>query len=192
MAAGKKTNPRRKKSKKPEGRRYRLNKIFSAKMDARFCVGKNHDEVFDILTQFFTDITEQAAQQIGIKDSQYSPRDRIFDFIMLHADHWQQQRADLKKIVADKIFTPMLLRIFLKLSPRWMASLSLGELLPGRAFMRVGLVGLYGYAIWVWSDDDSGDMAKTMAALDRILLSAETILSGIISLKEKIDPHSRV
>jgi len=36
-----------------------------------------------------------------------------------------------------------------------------------------GLTALYLKALWVWRDDDSTDMAKTMASLDQSLGRAE-------------------
>ena len=40
-----------------------------------------------------------------------------------------------------------------------------------------GLSGLYIKTLWVWRDDDSPDMAKTMAALDKNLTRAERMAS---------------
>jgi AcrR family transcriptional regulator len=108
--------------------------------------------------------------------SEGSPRDRLFDVVMRRFDALQPMRAGLAAIVAagvDPLSGLALIGPFRR-SMAWMleaAGIGSGGL-AGR--LRVaGLAVVYGRAFRVWLEDDSTDLGKTMAALDRGLAQAE-------------------
>ena len=113
-------------------------------------------------------------------------RDRLFDVLMLRLDHLQPYRTAIRSILQCEQRDPALalggLRR-LRRSMTWM--LEAADLTTGgvRGEMRVtGLCAIYIATLRVWVDDDSTDMAKTMAALDGYLRRIErpvAMLEGV-------------
>jgi len=105
-----------------------------------------------------------------------SPRDRLFDVVMRRFDVLQPCRAGLAAIVAaglDPLGGLALIGPFRR-SMGWMLEAAgIGsDGLAGR--LRIaGLAVVYARAFRVWLEDDSSDLGKTMAALDRGLAQAE-------------------
>jgi len=110
-------------------------------------------------------------------DSKESARDRLFDVLMRRFDALKPHRSSLKIIARDLLAdpptalcgAPALLR-----SMAWMleaAGLSSAGI-RGRLRVRA-LTVLYLCVLRVFVDDDSADLGKTMAALDRRLRQAE-------------------
>jgi AcrR family transcriptional regulator len=123
-----------------------------------------------------------------------SPRDRLFDVLMRRFDALKAQRAALKVIARELGSDPPTALCsapaFLR-SMTWMleaAGLSSAGI-RGRFRVRV-LAVLYLCVLRVFVGDDSEDLAKTMAALDRRLRQAEPWLGlggfrwGPVSQKE--------
>ena len=119
----------------------------------------------------------------GKGDADEDPRDRLFDVLMRRFDALNPHKAALDAILPETLFDPAAAPV---LAPRlicsmaWMleaAGLSSAEL-GGR--LRVnGLALLYINALRVWLGDDSQDMAKTMAALDKGLRRAEWLAARL-------------
>lgn len=110
-----------------------------------------------------------------------SPRDRLFAVIMRRFDAMAPHRQALTAIWRDTRRDPLALCAGLKGLERslmWMleaAGLDSGGL-AGIA-RRKGLGLIYLDVLKTWRDDDSADMAKTMAALDKRLKRAEAFAS---------------
>lgn len=110
-----------------------------------------------------------------------SPRDRLFAVIMRRFDALAPHRQALVAIWRDTRRDPLALCAGLKGLERslmWMleaAGLDSGGL-AGIA-RRKGLGLIYLDVLKTWRDDDSADMAKTMAALDKRLKRAEAFAS---------------
>lgn len=111
------------------------------------------------------------------------PRDRLFDILMRRFDVLQQHRggvlALLQYLPADPGLS-LALSAATGRSMGWMleaAGVSASGL-TGR-LRAAGLVGVWLYALRAWRDDDSGDLARTMAALDKALDQAEK-MSGTL------------
>ena len=119
----------------------------------------------------------------GKGDADEDPRDRLFDVLMRRFDALNPHKAAISGILRETLFDPAAASV---LAPRfirsmaWMleaAGLSSAEL-GGR--LRVnGLALLYINALRVWLGDDSQDMAKTMAALDKGLRRAEWLAARL-------------
>ena len=116
------------------------------------------------------------AQQSGDKDSSY--RDRLFDILMQRFDALNPYKDGLRAVVRDAgsggVAEILCGGCRLLHSMRWMleaAGIGTAGWLGG---LRVkGLAVVFAATVQVWLRDDSEDMAKTMAALDRNLKRAE-------------------
>jgi AcrR family transcriptional regulator len=110
-------------------------------------------------------------------DSDESPRDRLFEVLMRRFEALKPHRAALKAIARDLAVDPPTALCgapaFLR-SMAWMLE-AVGVSTAGiRGRLRVrALALLYLCVLRVFVADDSGDLAKTMAALDRRLRQAE-------------------
>jgi len=116
------------------------------------------------------------AQQSGDEDGSY--RDRLFDILMQRFDALNPYKDGLRAVVRDAgsggVAEILCGGCRLLRSMRWMleaAGIGTAGWLGG---LRVkGLAVVFGATATVWLRDDSEDMAKTMAALDRNLRRAE-------------------
>jgi AcrR family transcriptional regulator len=117
-------------------------------------------------------LTETAAP-----DPKESARDRLFDVLMRRFDALKPHRAALNVIARDLLTDPptaLCCAPALFRSMAWMleaAGLTSAGI-RGRLHVRA-LTALYLCVLRVFVDDDSSDLAKTMAALDRRLRQAE-------------------
>ncbi len=124
----------------------------------------------------------------GPADDEDSVRDRIFDLLMRRFDALNAQRAGIVAVVKDLPADPMVALAQLSSLQRAMAwTLDVAgdrpDGLMGQIKARaLGLV--YLLVLRTWVDDDSPDMAKTMATLDRRLSQAEQ-LAGFVLRRER-------
>lgn len=108
-----------------------------------------------------------------------SARDRLFDVLMRRFDVMRPHRDAITAIARDSLFDPLAalcLGPSLMCSMAWMleaAGLNSAGLKGGLSSKGLALV--YLGALRAWLKDDSADLAKTMAALDRGLRRAETV-----------------
>ncbi len=132
----------------------------------------------DILTAWGRQIDKQVLEKAGAKpDPELSPRDRLFDVMMTRLEILSQTRAGARAILKSFKTDPKQAVIelpHLGRSMSWMleaAGIETGGL---KGSLKIaGLLALYIYTLRVWQDDDSADLGKTMAALDRNLGRAE-------------------
>ncbi|SDH14375.1 hypothetical protein [Roseospirillum parvum] len=110
-------------------------------------------------------------------DFSEGPRDRLFDILMRRFDVLQTHREGVRAIAHDVAGDPA---ICLTSSRR--VARSMVAMLEAAGISTSGLRGLarlkgaslvYAWAAKAWMKDDSEDMAKTMAALDKALDRAE-------------------
>ncbi len=108
-----------------------------------------------------------------------SPRDRLFDALMRRIDAMQPHRAGIVRLLEELRRDPLLALLLLAELPgsmSWMleaAGIATGGL-PG--LLRVqGTTGVWLATIRAWLKDDSQDLGRTMAALDRALDQAERV-----------------
>ena len=132
--------------------------------------------LLDDLVRHIDRIVLKGAQQPNGEDS--SPRDRLFDILMQRFDALNPYKDGIRAIVRDTggggIAEILCGGCRLLRSMRWMleaAGIGTAGWLGG---LRVkGLAVVFAATVQAWLRDDSEDMAKTMAALDRNLKRAE-------------------
>ncbi len=114
-----------------------------------------------------------------------SERDQIFDILMERFDRLNQDRAAVVSILGSVRADPKQMVISLPhvgRSMAWMLEACGIETIGIKGALRVaGLSGIYLWTLRTWCEDDSEDMAKTMATLDKLLGRAESI-AGTLSL----------
>jgi AcrR family transcriptional regulator len=127
--------------------------------------------------------TDRAALSQGAAAATDSPRDRLFDVLMRRFDALQSRREGTVAILRDLPSDPAALLCLsgrLARSMAWMLEAA-GISSSGCAgWVRVkGLAVVYLDALRVWMKDDSPDMARTMAALDKGLRRAERVACSL-------------
>lgn len=105
-----------------------------------------------------------------------SVRDRLFEVLMRRFDALQPHREAVRRIRRDLTRVPAEAAALLPVvacSMGWMLSAAeTGADGPAGRIKTAGLTGVWLRTMAVWVDDDSADMARTMAALDRNLSRA--------------------
>ena len=133
-----------------------------------------------VLAAFQSDIDRQVLSGAPPEEDA-SPRDRLFDVLMRRFDALEPHKAGVEAILRDLGRDPVSL---LCGAPRLLCSMAwMLEAAGIRASGVAGLVRAKGLALVylpslrVWLTDDSPDMARTMAALDKSLRRAESLMS---------------
>lgn len=126
------------------------------------------------------------------------PRDRVFELIMSRIEAMAPLKQGLGRLIRDARFDPELVVMTacrLDRSLSWLqdaAGLDCGQ--GGSLFREIRsrfhrrvLGAVYLQTLNVWSEDDSTDLAKTMASLDKQLRRVES-LAGLASSKRAKEP----
>lgn len=117
-------------------------------------------------------VLESAASEPGA-----DPRDALFDLLMDRFEILNEQRPALISILAAYRFDPkeyLLALPILGRSMGWMLEAAGLDTAGWRGAARLaGLTAVYLSGVRAWMDDDSVDLAKTMAALDKNLARAQ-------------------
>jgi len=115
----------------------------------------------------------------GPADAGEPARDRLFDVLMRRFDAMAPRKAAVAAIIRDCL-DPAVGLVGLPLLARSMAwaleAAGVGGSGLGWLLRVQGLTLIYANAVGVWLRDDSPDMAKTMAALDKGLRRAESVV----------------
>ncbi|MSO93136.1 MAG: TetR family transcriptional regulator [Rhodospirillales bacterium] len=137
-----------------------------------------------VVTGYFRDI-DSAVLSKGSADGD-SPRDRLFDMLMRRFDRMTADKPAVVSILRDTLTDPCALACA---GPRLARSMSLMLEAAGLSASGVGgplrvkgLMLIYANALRVWFADESADLDKTMAALDRALQQAEALIRILRSL----------
>lgn len=127
--------------------------------------------------------TDRRVLEDGPADPDDNPRDRLFDIVMRRFDALAADRDGVIAIIHALPGDPL---TALQLAPGFATSLS--WMLEAARLPAAGLIGslqvkglgiVYLATLRTWLDDDSIDMAKTMAALDRNLQRADSLVSRL-------------
>jgi len=134
---------------------------------------------FDVLVALGRMIDAQTLAAIGTPDPALSPRDRLFDILMERFDVLNEQREGINAILKSLCRTPKQGIISLpwlgySMSQMLQAAKIDTEGFSGAAKV-IGLTGVYLKTLKTWQKDDSPDMGRTMAALDKNLGHAEKL-----------------
>ena len=122
----------------------------------------------DILTGIIRHFDDLVSQSIGQMDYNDSLHNRLFEVMMARFDVLQHYRLAILNIMAAARRTPTLARIILMAQWHSMSKmLGLSGISEQQPWTVGGLLSLYGLVLYSWRRDETADMAKTMAALDR-------------------------
>ncbi|HEY8190166.1 MAG TPA: TetR family transcriptional regulator, partial [Micavibrio sp.] len=131
------------------------------------------DARFDILAAYGRLIDRRVLESAGAPDRDAPERDRLFDVMMERFDILNENREAVTSILESFRRDPKQAVISLPhlgQSMAWMLEAAGIEVNGPRGALTVaGLTGVYLYALRAWLEDDSRDMGKTMAALDKAL-----------------------
>jgi len=112
-------------------------------------------------------------------DPEDSPRDRLFEILMRRFDALNEKRDAAKAVVAGVARDPAALVAGLCRVDRSCAAMLSAAGISAGGLM--GLARIHGlkcvaaYTLRAWMQDDSADLSKTMAALDKALARAEKL-----------------
>lgn len=139
-----------------------------------------------ILAAFRRDIDVAVlAKAVPERDAGEAPRDRLFEVLMRRFEALQPHRPALKSILRDSLGHPAALcgLAGLMRSMGWMLEAAGISVSGCRRRLTINLLsGLYLSVLRVFLDDDSADLGRTMAALDRRLRQGESLLGFATSL----------
>ena len=143
-------------------------------------------------------IDAQVAKSVKSNASKEPKRDQLFEFVMTRFDALEPHKPALKAILADSFpgdpvtsltgACSVLRAMAMTLEFAGISSTGL----KGRLKTK-GLAALYLRCLRVWLDDDSADLSKTMAILDRSLTRAEKLAQFLDqpSLRQRFSEAAR-
>lgn len=113
-------------------------------------------------------------------DTAENTRDRLFDVMMRRFDALQAHRPAYVRLMRELPFDPpamLALVARMRRAMRWMAEAAGLSTAGPAGFLRTrGLALIYLNSLRIWAFDESPDMARTMAALDRDLRRADALV----------------
>lgn len=131
----------------------------------------------------FADQVDAAMLGEGIEPPETPARDRLFDMVMRRLDALQPYRESLGVVLQDQLRDPLagccgLVRLRRSMAVTLEAA---GFSTTGlRGVLRLkGLSAIYLTTLRVWLRDDSEDMAKTMAYLDKQLARVDSLIGRL-------------
>lgn len=133
----------------------------------------------DILRAYEESIDARLLDSIGTGGEDATPRELLFDLLMERFDALNEQRAGMIAILDHSKCDPKLVaRTMPHLGQAMAHLLEAADIdttgLKGMAHI-FGLTGVYLLTLKTWRDDESPDLSKTMATLDRNLGRAEQL-----------------
>lgn len=134
------------------------------------------EDKHDVLVLFGRMIDKRVLETVGFDESS-TPRERLFDILMDRYEILNDYREGLVAILESFKHDPKQVVIsmpYLCRSMSWVLE-SAGIETAGvkGAFKTAGLTGVYLKVLCTWQKDESADLAKTMAALDKALERSE-------------------
>ncbi len=137
------------------------------------------DDKNDVLALLGRIIDKKVIQSTKVEvDVSASPRDRLFDLMMDRYDALNEHREGVVAILESFKFDPKQMVIsfpHICRSMTWMLELCKLETNGIKGAIKVaGLAGVYLTVLKTWMEDETPDLSKTMAALDKTLQRAET------------------
>jgi AcrR family transcriptional regulator len=130
----------------------------------------------NILLAMIEDLTSHV--ELPELDRRLTPRDQIFDAVMLYFDRAHPRRLAIKNLLGEVVWRPLLLK---HITPRLY---SIGESIVDKYQSATGVLqfgqklafnGAMAHALSVFADDDTFDLSRTMATLDQDLKTVENL-----------------
>lgn len=141
------------------------------------------DDKSDILVAYGRSIDRKVLDSVGKSSPDENPRDRLFDIIMERFDVIGENREAIVSILNSFRLDPKQAVISLPhlgRSMTWILEAAGMETSGVKGAIRVaGLTGIYLNVLRTWIEDDSEDLSKTMAVLDRNLTRAEQVANSL-------------
>ena len=138
---------------------------------------RHHASKTSLLLAFQYHIDDLVMEAVDPEDAHESTRNRLFDLLMLRFDLLQPYKAALMRLARELPRDPLAFAAWsrnLRRSMAWILATCGGPDGGWRGRLHAnGLVALWLLTARVWLEDDSADLAKTMAALDKNLSRAE-------------------
>lgn len=138
---------------------------------------EHFEDKTDILAAYNRMVDRQVLNNVGEPDNQTSHRDCLFEILMERFDVLNEDRKALTSILESFRFDPKQLIIglpHLGRSMSWMLEAAGIDTSGIRGTAHImALTTVYMATVKTWLEDDSEDMSKTMAALDKNLGYAE-------------------
>lgn len=132
------------------------------------------------LADYITRQMEQTYQH----EADSSPRDALFALLMARFDIVQDYRAGITAINDAARRSPALFGLLIScLPPQMAATLQLAQVPFITPAHSAALTAIYCAALRIWQRDDSPDLARTMAALDKYLRTTEMLLNQANRIK---------
>jgi AcrR family transcriptional regulator len=127
----------------------------------------------DILPAIVRMVDKKMWAAVGTIDATMPPRDKLFEILMARIDVLQKHRAAIESITDAARADPSLMGFMMPAHANTMRNI-LRHTHPKMPIpiQPIGIavfLSAYGFVICTWRNDTSPDLAKTMAALDRIL-----------------------
>jgi len=133
-----------------------------------------------VLDAFRRSVDERVLAGIDGGDETESPRDRLFDVLMRRFDVLKPHRAAIAALMRDGSRDPLAVvgtLCSLSRSMSWMLEAAgISTAGPLGRLRAQGLAAIWLGTLPTWVRDDSEDLARTMAALDRNLKRAESLV----------------
>jgi AcrR family transcriptional regulator len=137
----------------------------------------------DILAAYGRMLDRKVLENMGEGAEGADSRELLFDIMMERFDLLNDNRAAMVSILNSFWADPKEVVIsfpHLGRSMVWMAEAANIETGGIKGAIKIaGLTGVYLAALRVWKDDDSRDLSKTMAALDRYLDRAQQVMQTV-------------
>ena len=148
-----------------------------------------------IVRGLVTRTTHQVLAQVKKVDPEDTAKDRLFELLMARFDHLNAHREGIKAILKESRKDPVVLACHGKaVNGAMTATLAAAGIsvdgLEGMAKSR-GLLAVYLSGLRAWMKDETGDMAPTMAALDKALTRADRVAQRIFmrDRRAKVEPE---
>ena len=141
-----------------------------------------------LVRRVITHIDTRMVASVGSLDEADSARDRLFDVLMKRFDILNQDRDGMRAIITGIMRDPGVAAVTACRLQK-SAAITLGAAGIGVegpiGFLRVqGLGAIAATGLRAWLNDDTTDLAKTMAAVDRALARAERVM-GMMKFRRK-------
>lgn len=146
-------------------------------------VYERFDEKSDVLAAYDRSVNRHAIANTDLAED-LPCRDKLFDLVMERFDILNENREGLLGIISSYKGDPKEAVLSFphlgKSMSRLLEASGLSTDGIAGALRVTGMIGLYLYVVRVWQEDESPDMGKTMAALDKGLDKCEMFNTSIL------------
>jgi AcrR family transcriptional regulator len=153
-------------------------------------LGELFHSKLDILSEYTYSLDRKILSENDPDMDDESAKDRLFDVLMRRFDLMESQKKSIVSIYADSLFDPTTLW-----QGRHVAWQSMGAMLDAAKLGNSGLSGMFkvrglfvivAAVMQVWLKDDTADLSKTMAELDKRLSQANNLVGRVDGFIERV------